>query len=152
MTTFTVRVTENVQVGIRKIGQTLLEITDEEIEAGLEGAAKEARGGWPDGGIRGYDVELTRNGEKNYVRTGNLGRETSWEREGRSFRIVSNAYSRRTGQAYNVGVIGDAQGSGQWGIHAKRWPLLAEVGLKWAKTMIDNLKARVKSDVETIKI
>lgn len=152
MTTFTVRVTQNVQLGLEKIGRAILEITDEEIEAGLAEATKEAAGGWPDGAIRGYDVELTRHGEKNYVRTGDLGAGTTWVREGRSFRIVSNAYSRRTGQAYNVGVQGDAQGSGQWGIHVRRWPLLAEVARKWGKTMVESIEKRKKSEVETMTI
>ena len=146
MTQITVRVTENVQVGLEKIGRALENISDEELEAGLEEATEEARGGWPEGGIRGYNVPLTENGERNYQRTGMLGRETTWVREGRSLRIVSNAYSRK-GQAYSVGVIGDANGAGQWAVHAGRWPRMADVARKWAKTITEKIQKRVNTEV-----
>lgn len=147
MTTWTVRVTENIQVGLRKIGRLLTDISDEEIEKGLEAARDEMRGGFPNGpsSLGRYTVELPPSGRN--VRTGNFGRSTDWVREGRSFRVVSNAYGR-SGYNYSSDLVGDGTGGGQKWWAAGRWPVAAEVMRKWALAILKEAERRVKSEVE----
>lgn len=137
MTSITVRVDDSgVRRGLKRIGDAIPDLTDDEIMAGLDKARNEVRAQWPRGGVQGYDAPLRRG--QRYRRTGNLGASTTWIRTGRSFQIVSNAISPR-GQAYSVFVLGDAQGKGQTRIHRGRWPVFAEVVKKWSETMVQNI-------------
>lgn len=143
----TTRITENIQLGIRKLAEAIPEITNDELHAGLEGATKEARGGWPDGGVQGYNVPLRP--EQKYGRTGGLGAASSWHIEGKSYRFESNAYSVR-GEPYSVGVLGDGTGQGQWAVHQGRWPVAFQVMQKWAKSMLSNMKQKFDAVVKSI--
>jgi len=137
----TARLTENIQLGLKKLGEMIPEITDDEIQKGLEEATKEARGGYPGGSYAGYTVpELLRQG---YVRTGNFGRSTYWVREGRSYRIKSD----HRAAAY---IVGDGRGEGQASIHRGRWPVAYSVMLKWVSTMVENIRNRIRSGAESV--
>lgn len=133
-----VRIDGNVKVGrgLAALGKAIETITDEELTAGIEQAAIDARGGWPNGPFSGYKISPP--GGSKYVRTGNLGRSTMWEISGLSYRIKSNAYTEK-GQAYSVFVLGDGTGAGQAGVHVGRWPLIFDVAMKWAKTLIKRI-------------
>ena len=145
----TVRITENIQLGIRKLGAALKTIPDAEFQTGLEAATKEARGGWPGGGAGGGYSVPQRPGQT-YVRTGNLGRSSSWLREGPSYRFESNAYSVK-GEPYSVGVLGDGTGGGQWGVHQGRWPTAFSIMQKWAKSITANIQQKLDAVMAEIK-
>lgn len=148
MATISVRITENIQVGLRKLGVAIPTVTDAEFQAGLEAATKEARGGWPGGGNGGYSVPL-RLGQT-YARTGGLGAASSWHKEGKSYRFESNAYSVK-GEPYSVGVLGDGHGNGQWGVHQGRWPVAYQIMLKWAKTITTNIQSKLNTVMAEIR-
>ena len=137
----TVRLTDNVQVGLRKLGEMLPEISDDEIQKGLEQAAQEAGGGYPGGSYSGYTVP-ERVGQ-GYVRTGHLGANSYWIREGRSFRFKSD-------MPYARYVIGDGSGKGQVWMHVGRWPVAYEVMRRWAETMVENIRNRIRRTAEAL--
>lgn len=143
MPQISIRVDGNVKVGagMKALGNAIEDISDDELQAGLEAATQEARGGWPAGGHTGYTVAPPPN--SGYERTGNLGRSTTWEIYGRSYRIQSNAISQR-GRAYSKYVIGDGRGEGQAKIHLGRWPVMYQVALKWAEKLINKIDNRIR--------
>lgn len=137
----TARLTDTVSLGLKKLGAMIPEINDEEIQAGLELAVKEARGGYPGGSYSGYVVPPPlRSG---YVRTGNLGRGTYWQRDGRSYRLKSDTVYARY-------VIGDGSGEGQAWMHVGRWPVAYQVMKKWAETMVENIRNRIQRSAEAM--
>lgn len=148
MATATVRITENIQVGLRKLGAALTTVSDAELRKGLEAATKEARGGWPGGGNQGYTAPFA--SKTPPERTGALGASSSWHIEGKSYRFESNAYSVR-GEPYSVGVLGDGNGQGQWGVHRGRWPVAFQVMLKWAKTITAGIQSGLDRVMAEIK-
>lgn len=142
MPQISVRVDGNVKVGkgMAALGAAIEDITNEELEAGLEATAKEAGGGWQGGAS--YQVPIPQG--SSYQRTGTLGAMTTWEIVGRTYRITSNAISPR-GVAYGKYVIGDGSGAGQTRKHKETgWPLMFEVAQKWAKTLIDKIDNRIR--------
>ena len=137
----TARLTDNVSLGLKKLGEMIHEIDDDEIQKVLEQAVQEARGGYPGGSYSGYVVP-ERLGQ-GYVRTGNLGRGTYWIREGRSYRLKSDT-------TYARYVIGDGSGYGQAWMHVGRWPVAYQVMLKWASTMVENIRSRIRGGAEAV--
>lgn len=136
-----VRVDDKVSVGLEKLGSSIPKITSEEVQDGLEQAVKEARGGYPDGSYSGYTVPTLP--QQGYVRRGELGRGTYWTREGASYRIRSDTpYSRY--------VIGDARGEGQAVIHRGRWPVAYQVMRKWADTMVERIRDKIRRTGEAL--
>jgi len=137
----TARLTDNVQLGLNKLGAMIPEITDDEIQAGLEQAEKEASGGYPGGSYSGYVVPtLLRQG---YVRTGRFGQSSYWIREGRSYRIGSSHEAAKY-------IVGDGRGEGQASIHRGRWPVAYQVMQKWVETMVENLRNRIRRGAEAV--
>ena len=137
----TARLTDNVTLGLNKLGAMIPEISDDEIQKGLEQATQEARGSYPGGSYSGYIVPpLLRQG---YVRTGNFGRSTYWVREGRSYRVKSE----HKAAAY---IVGDGRGEGQANIHRGRWPVAYQVMLKWVETMVENMRNRIRRGAEAV--
>lgn len=141
MPQISIRIDGNVKVGagMRALGNAIEDITDEELQDGLDAATKEAAGGYSGGNM--YQVPPPPN--SGYERTGNLGRSTTWEIAGRSYRIQSNAVSPR-GRAYSKYVIGDGRGEGQARIHIGRWPIMYQVALKWAEKLINKIDNRIR--------
>lgn len=125
---------DKVFLGLKQLPGAVEDVRDDEMEEGVEEATKEASGGGAFGG--GYTVPQ-RSGQT-YVRTGNLGRSTSYTREGLSYRFKSDAVSPR-GQAYSKYVLGDGTGKGQAGVHRGRWPIAYEVMKKWADKIARNI-------------
>ena len=137
----TARLTDNVTLGLKKLGAMIREITDDEIQAGLEQAEKEASGGYPGGSYSGYVVPtLLRQG---YVRTGRFGLSSYWIREGRSYRIGSSHEAARY-------IVGDGRGEGQASIHRGRWPVAYQVMLKWVEKMVENMRNRIRRGAEAV--
>ena len=137
----TARLTDNVQLGLNKLGQMIPEITDDEIQKGLEQAELEASGGYPGGSYSGYVVPPPlRSG---YVRTGRFGQSMTWIREGRSYRIKSDHEAARY-------IVGDGRGEGQASIHRGRWPVAYQVMLKWVETMVENIRNRIRRGAEAV--
>lgn len=136
-----VRVDDKVSVGLDKLGRSIPEITSDEVQKGLAEAVKEARGGYPGGSYSGYTVPTLP--QQGYVRTGELGRGTYWAREGASYRL-------RADTPYAVYVIGDRTGSGQANIHRGRWPVAYQVMRKWADTMVERIRGKIRQSAEAL--
>ena len=137
----TARITDNVTLGLKKLGEMIPEIGDDEIQKGLEQAVKEGRGGYPGGSYSGYVVPERL--QQGYVRTGNFGRSTYWIREGRSYRLKSE----HKAAAF---IVGDGSGGGQAWMHVGRWPVAYEVMQKWVKTMVENMRNRIRRGAESV--
>jgi hypothetical protein len=128
MTTISVDVQDKaVRLSLEKLGRAVPGISDDEIQAGLPEVVKEAAGGYSGGAS--YAVPPPPG--STYVRTGNYGRSTFWEKNGFTYVIRNEAY--RSGREYGRYVGGKADGSGQAGIHAGRWPRIIDVVRKWAE-------------------
>lgn len=137
----TARLTDNVTLGLKKLGTMIPEITNGEIQKGLEQAVKEARGGYPGGSYSGYTVPPPlRSG---YVRTGRFGRETYWERDGISRRFKSTHEAAKY-------IVGDGSGNGQASIHVGRWPVAYDVMRRWVETMVENIHSRIRRSAEAL--
>lgn len=143
----TLRVTENVQLGIAKLGAAIEDISDDEIDAGLEEARLEILGDYPTGSNGGYNIPPT--AKQTYVRTGNLGASTYVMREGRSYRFQSNAISRN-GRPYSTYVLGDGAGAGQAGVHRGRWPVAYVVIERFANAIAQDIDGRIGEVAKTL--
>ena len=110
MAQVSIRITDNILLGRKKIGRAVEDLSDKYAWSLMMQAAKEARGGWPGGPIDGYTVRKPP-GSK-YRRTGNLGASTNLVKSGRTYTVKSNAVSD-TGKPYSVKVLGDGAGRNQ---------------------------------------
>ena len=108
---------DKLQVGFNKYAQSVRTITREDAREAMR-RAKKASVSDPPGGA--YSVP-----DRGYVRTMNLSGSTYLEEDGLSFRIQSNAVSKR-GDAYSKYVIGDADGYGQAYMHQGYWTPLRQ--------------------------
>jgi hypothetical protein len=108
---------DKLQVGFNKYAQSVRTITREDAREAMR-RAKKASVSDPPGGA--YSVP-----ERGYIRTMNLSASTYLEEDGLSFRIQSNAVSKR-GQPYSKYVIGDADGYGQASVHTGYWTPLRQ--------------------------
>jgi len=124
MAQFSVRIEglAKLRVGLNKYIQTLPVITKAWLERVMEKAMKRSV---PYRGGNAYDVP-----ERNYERTGNLGRSTYMVISGLTYTIKSEAASRRSG-AYSVFVIGNSKGEGQARVHYGFWtPMRSAIDLE----------------------
>lgn len=143
MTSITVRSNgKSIFLGLQRYGEKLTDTVDENMQEGMEEAAKEARGGYPDGTQGGYNV--ARRGS--YERTGNLGASSYMQRNGMSYQFVSAAY--RNGKPYNTYVLGDGYGSGQAWMHVGRWPIAYRVIEKYVNT----ITKRISDDIDALSV
>lgn len=98
------------------------------IRPEMDTAKKRASGGYPGGGFSGYTVAPPTGSR--YRRTGTYGKSFKVlaganNQYSKSYTLVSNAVQRN--RPYTKYVGGLANGSGQARIHARRWPLIAQV-------------------------
>lgn len=143
MTQITVKViSDQVMRGLRNIGQAIPTIGKKDVLAAMKRAKKTASANYPGGAHGGYDVP-----PRNYQRTGNYGRSFSIVQDGLSVRLLSEAY--RDGKPYSVLVGGDATGAGQAGIHAGRWPKLADAVDAEVETLLTEIDADLSKVIRT---
>lgn len=143
MTQITVTISENVRLGTKKLGAAIDDLTGADMEAQLEIARTAVRAGWPGGSYAGYNVPTVYG--QTYIRTGNLGASTDWVRMGTAYRVTSDAISPR-GERYSVAVLGDAQGQNQGRSFVGRWPLMADVMLKWAESLLKRWTDKISAE------
>lgn len=137
---FSVRIDDHgVYAGLKKLATTLKPMSQAETDSVIENAKSEVSGYYKGGAS--YNVPTRPN--QTYIRTGNFGRSVFWERIGLTYRVIVSAYNKR-GQEYGPYVVGRADGSGQAGIHAGRWPNFREVMLKWADVAVARVQAAVE--------
>ena len=103
---------DNVQIGLRKFGAALPGVLRKHLKRALDAALFRSI---PYRGGNQYDVP-----ERNYERTGNLGRSAWVEQRGASYAILVQAVSKY-GYDYSVDVVGNAAGQGQARIHYGYW-------------------------------
>ena len=123
MPQFSVRIEglDKLRVGLNKYIQTLPVITKAWLERVMEKAMKRSV---PYLGGNAYDVP-----ERNYERTGNLGRSTYMVINGLTYTIKSEAASKSG--AYSVLVIGNSKGEGQARVHYGFWtPMRSAIDLE----------------------
>ena len=140
MTQISVRLTgaDNVQIGIRKFGAALPDVTIVEMESTLELARHEVSG-WYAGG-NSYAVP-TRSGQK-YIRTGDYGSKVQLVQQGATFRVES-------GSDHSVWVGGRADGGGQIAEFLQRgWPNFKATVEKFAGTLTGKIDRSLQKSAE----
>lgn len=141
MTQITAKIiADQVQRGIRNIGQALPNIGKKHILAAMKRAKKTGSGGYSSGPYSGYNVPP----RGAYVRTGTYGKSFDVIQDGLSVRLVSEAY--RDGHPYSVFVGGDARGGGQASVHAGRWPKIADA----VDAELDTLLTETDADLSRV--
>lgn len=131
-----------VKLGIRNLATGLPSAMESEMTPLMEQAKFEASGGYQGG--NSYTVPTTYG--QTYQRTGNLGRSLYLERSGLTYRMINTATSP-AGEFYGVKVLGNAAGGGQGRDFMGRWPLMAQVMVKWAGIAIERMRSKIDAMV-----
>lgn len=123
MAQVTVRLDENVTVGLQRFGAAIPKITRRQFDRFAAKTRKAIAGGYSGG--NSYRVPLPPSGRN--IRTGNYGQSVTFDMPDYSRVVFSNAAYSKSGFNYGRLLTGYGDGSGQAWWARGRWPVMADV-------------------------
>lgn len=123
MSQITVRLDENVTIGLTKLGAAIPRITRRQIERFAEKSRKAISGYYAGG--NSYRVPLPQSGRN--VRTGRYGSSVTYAFPDFSRAVFQNAAYSPGGFNYGPLLTGDSDGSGQAWWARGRWPIMRQI-------------------------
>lgn len=145
----------NVRVSGRKLGKAIEDLSHEQAKKALAEARLGASGGWPPGGSGGLagaasgSYTVPERPQQRYVRTGAYGRSVRVERDGGTYKLITDAYSPR-GYNYGPRLTGNANRTGQAWWAANRWPVAADEVQKATASLVQDIDKGIDRAAEAV--